>query len=80
MAYPTVDGVIDTLQWEGYREGVDDIRYLATLLSAIDQAGSSKSKDADAARQWLDTLDINGDLDAIRTQMIDWILKLRKRP
>lgn len=49
MAYPTVDEVIDTLQWEGYREGVDNIRYLATLLSAIDQAESSKSRDADAA-------------------------------
>jgi len=49
MAYPTVDEVIDTLQWEGYREGVDDTRYLATLLSAIDQAESSKSRDADAA-------------------------------
>lgn len=78
MAYPTVDGVIDTLQWEGYREGVDDTRYLATLLDAIDKAGPARAKDADAARKWLDTLDINGDLDAIRAQMIDWILKLRK--
>ena len=80
MAYPTVDGVIDTLQWEGYREGVDDTRYLATLLDAIDKAGPVRAKDADAARQWLDTLDINGDLDAIRAQMIDWILQLRKEP
>ena len=80
MAYPTVDGVIDTLQWEGYREGVDDTRYLATLLDAIDKVEPSKGKDADAARKWLDRLDINGDLDAIRVQMIDWILKLRKEP
>ena len=29
MTYPTADGVIDTLQWEGYREGVNDLRYLA---------------------------------------------------
>jgi PKD repeat protein len=27
MAYPKSDGVIDTIQWEGYREGVDDSRY-----------------------------------------------------
>lgn len=78
MAYPTVDGVFDTLQWEGYREGVDDTRYLAMLLDAIDRAEPAKGRDADTARQWLDSLDINGDLDAIRTEMIDWILKLRK--
>jgi len=48
--------VIDTLQREGYKEGVDDTRYLATLLDAIDKAGLSKTRDADAARQWLDTV------------------------
>lgn len=31
--YPTSDGVIDTLQWEGYREAVDDIRYASTLAA-----------------------------------------------
>ena len=31
FAYPTSDGVIDTTQWEGFREGVDDLRYLAVL-------------------------------------------------
>jgi Putative binding domain, N-terminal len=29
--YPTSNGVVDTLQWEGYREAVDDIRYASTL-------------------------------------------------
>ena len=32
MAYPTTDGVIDTVQWEGWRAGVDDVRYAATLI------------------------------------------------
>lgn len=77
MAYPTVDGVIDTLQWEGYREGVDDTRYLATLLAAIDEAEPAREKEAAAAEQWLDTLDISGDLDAIRGEMIDRILQLQ---
>jgi len=76
MAYPTVDGVIDTLQWEGYREGVDDTRYLATLLEAIRAAGPEKKPLADAAQGWLDALDPTGDLDAIRTRFIDWIPKL----
>jgi hypothetical protein len=31
FAYPTSDGVIDTIEWEGWREGVDDTRYLASL-------------------------------------------------
>jgi len=35
MVYPTVDGVIDTVQWEGYREGIDDLRYVATLNDTI---------------------------------------------
>ena len=26
-----VNGVIDTIAWEGYREGVDDVRYITTL-------------------------------------------------
>ncbi len=76
MAYPTVDGVIDTVQWEGYREGVDDTRYLATLLTAIDNAPPNKADIATSARRWLNDLDINGDLDAIRAKMIAWILKL----
>lgn len=33
-AYPVTNGVIDTIQWEAFREGVDDIRYLSTLLKA----------------------------------------------
>lgn len=81
MAYPTMDGVIDTLQWEGYREGVDDTRYLATLRKALDAAARSDDPQRNAigaqAKEWLNTLDIDGDLDAIRTRMIDWILKLR---
>lgn len=31
FAYPTSGGVIDTIEWEGFREGVDDLRYLAVL-------------------------------------------------
>jgi len=77
MAYPTVDGVVDTVQWEGYREGVDDTRYLATLLQAIERASPNRRNDAQAARRWLNGFDIDGDLDAIREKIIEWILKLR---
>jgi hypothetical protein len=29
--YPATNGPVDTLQWEGHREGIDDIRYASTL-------------------------------------------------
>lgn len=35
FAYPTVDGVIDTLAWEGFREGVDDVRYITTMEKSL---------------------------------------------
>ena len=49
FAYPAVDKPIDTIAWEGFREGVDDIRYVSTLRHSIatyhDQ-GSIKIKEA----------------------------------
>lgn len=39
FTYPTSDGVIDTVQWEGFREGIDDTRYIATVEAAL-QASS----------------------------------------
>ena len=79
FTYPTVDGVIDTLAWEGFREGVDDVRYLATLQKAIRDAQSSgrHALAVRAARAWIDNLDPAGDLDALRSQMISLILELR---
>ena len=34
LVYATKDDFIDTLAWEGIREGIDDIRY-ATLCSSL---------------------------------------------
>ncbi len=41
FTYPTINGVVDTIQWEGFREGVDDVRYVTTLEQAIEQAPAS---------------------------------------
>jgi len=41
FAYPTSNGVIDTIQWEGFREGVDDTRYVASLIK---KEGSTSAK------------------------------------
>jgi hypothetical protein len=80
FAYPTTDGVIDTIQWEGFREGVDDVRYLTTLLRAIEQSfpDSQKRQTALEARRWLDTIDVEGDLGSLRAGIIEWILRLKK--
>ncbi|MBC8443141.1 hypothetical protein H8D79_00295, partial [PVC group bacterium] len=82
MAYPTVDGVIPTIQWEGYREGYDDLRYLATLQDAIEAA---KGRDgpagalARAAELWVLRMDPDETpLDELRRGMIERILTLRQ--
>jgi len=35
LTYPAKDGVIDTVQWEAVREGINDTRYLTTFYSAL---------------------------------------------
>jgi len=43
FAYPTSNGVIDTIQWEGFREGVDDTRYVASLTKKEGNSTSAKT-------------------------------------
>ena len=79
FAYPTVNGVVDTIQWEGFREGVDDVRYVTTLEKAIQAAPAGKASVADQARKWLAALDPDAaDLYETRAKMVEWILKLHK--
>jgi hypothetical protein len=71
FTYPTVNGVVDTVQWAGYREAADDTRYIATLLAAIDAC-----RDADvraAAQAWVDALDPQRDLYEVRAEMVTHI-------
>jgi len=67
FAYPTSNGVIDTIQWEGWREGVDDTRYVATLI---------KKEGNDTAAQGIIYRSLaNGDeMATIRKKVIDQIL------
>ncbi len=81
MAYPAVDGIIGTVQWEGYREASDDVAYLTTLLNLIDEAeaeGGPAAARAQNAREWIETLDPNDDLNEIRAEMIRRIMTLTK--
>jgi len=81
FTYPTVDGVIDTIAWEGYREAFDDIKYATTLMFEIEKAkkegDAEKKKIAMEAEKYLEELDVGGgDLDRNRSEMIRYILKL----
>ena len=67
FAYPTSDGVIDTIQWEGWREGVDDTRYLATLIAI-------EGNDTSARAIVSDSLSRGEDMATIRKKVIERIL------
>ena len=72
FAYPITDGVIDTIQWEGYREAVDDTRYLATL------AELDTSHDWDYYRGWVKDvlLEHNNDPDAAREEIVTRVFEV----
>ena len=82
FAYGTADGVIDTLQWEGFREGVDDIRYATLMLALAREAEKSGDIEvrylAGRAKLLLARFDRKtGDLNAARGEMVGFIEKLR---
>jgi len=78
FTYPTVNGVVGTIQWEGFREAVDDVRYVTTLEHAIKRAPPAKATVAGRARKWLEDLDPDTvDLDQARAQMVDLIKALQ---
>ncbi len=82
MIYPGIDAPIDTLEWEAYREAIDDIRYATLLKKLANQAIATGKTDSvyqgRMALQWLALLDTKTcDLNATRLEMIATILKLK---
>lgn len=81
LIYYTRNGIIDTIAWEGVREGIDDIRYATYLKQiaekAIEQGGVERVY---AARKGLQCLALvkeeEVDLNALRLEMIEHILKI----
>ncbi|MEN8127640.1 MAG: carbohydrate binding domain-containing protein [Planctomycetota bacterium] len=69
FVYPTIDGVIDTRHWEGYREGIDDLRYWATMKKAIAKA-KKEGVDVSAAEEFTNRMPLSIDLDTLRNIMI----------
>ena len=89
LTYPTADGVIDTLAWEGFREAADDVRYLTTLENLLSNVSTNNTAAVDQARMFLSTLKttvlskqthsgkynlkMDIDLDAVRDQAVGHI-------
>lgn len=86
FTYPTVDGVINTIAWEGYREGVNDVRYLTTLIKEIEKTRKdnkpAKQNAIANAEKYLSELKntdiMNLDLDNMRLKMAEYIMELQK--
>ncbi len=83
FAYGVHGGVLDTIQWEGYREGIDDIRYATALKRLAQAAARSPNLETryagNKALQYMATLSrTEGDLQAVRYEMIQRILALRE--
>ncbi|MFA6815037.1 MAG: LamG domain-containing protein [Lentisphaeria bacterium] len=83
FVYPTADGVVDTMAFEGYREGYDDIRYATTLKFECQEAKLSSNPvrvaAAKEAEDFLEKRDVFlKDLIETRSLIIKRILKLRK--
>jgi hypothetical protein len=82
FAYGTRGELVDTLAWEGFREGVDDIRYATLLkqlcLEARDSTGNvDRTYAGRKALQYLADLDVTGgDMNAARLEIIERILQL----
>ena len=81
-AYGTYDGVVDTLAWEAFREGIDDIRYgtlLCRLAREAQRRGDWKARsESGKALQYLARFNVAKDsVSSARQEMIAYIGRLR---
>ena len=83
IVYPTIDGVVDTVGWEGVREAFDDIRYLTLLRRLARAAMRSDRRDVKRlgrrAYAWAELVDPESvELDDMRVDAVKHILALRE--
>lgn len=67
FTYPTSSGVIDTVQWEGFREGIDDTRYRQRLLDLIGAHGGLTA--SGSASLFLDALEDDDTFDPVAARL-----------
>lgn len=76
MAYPTISGLIPTIQWEGWRQGVNDVKYISTLIKIISRYEPKKREvKIKETNKILQNMDDKTNLNYIRAKIIDKILK-----
>lgn len=83
VTYANGQGLMETLAYAGFREACDDIRYATCLKLLAQEAIATKAPDkvvpAKIALQYLALLDRERmDLNAVRAEMIEHILKIRQ--
>jgi hypothetical protein len=86
LTYPAQDGVIDTVQWEAVREGINDTRYLTTMYAALRECKDAHIEPAlvAEAETYVETfmdkplaLLPETDLDTARAKIASYALRLR---
>ncbi len=74
FTYPVTNGIISTIQWEGFREAIDDVKYLSTLLNLIDKI-KARGGNASSFEQFVNSINTGNDLDNLRKQIAQKIIE-----
>lgn len=76
FTYPTTDGIVGTVQWEGFRQAIIDVQYLSTLENLRDKL-KREGQNVSELNQFLQEINCNADLEKLREEIINKILKNR---
>lgn len=84
LVYPQDGDILDTIEWEGVREGMDDVRYGTLLKQLAEKARLSKnigtSYAGRAALSWVSQVDYeHSTLEYLRLEMATRIMDLQDR-
>lgn len=83
LVYPQDGKVLDTIEFEGVREGMDDVRYATMLKDLAEEARTSANVDVQyagrASLSWIAQVDSeHSGLEYLRYEMVRRILDLRQ--
>jgi hypothetical protein len=75
MTYPGAHEPVSTIQWEGYREACDDLRYMHTLEVLLEKDDNPEI--GIEIQDWVNSLQKQGldgtDIDSIRRLIVYYI-------